>query len=173
MAETTDDVRRDIELTRERISSTLSQLEQKTNVVQMIKDHPWPALAVAFGAGVMLSGSRADVKAAAATLAATKGTSSRLGTVLDDVVANLMAGVTDAFHGHIDTIVNEVKTAIGAPRSGAGGSMGHGLGLSSAGGAGASTGTPTTSFGASGFAGDGAAAGGSTVGGASAGGRAD
>ena len=70
MAETTADVRRDIELTRERMSSTLVELENKLNVVQMVRDHPWPALAVAVGAGVLLSGSTADVKAAAATVTA-------------------------------------------------------------------------------------------------------
>ena len=67
MAETTADVRKDIELTRTRISDTLQELEQKMNVTQVVKNNPWPALAVAFGAGVLLSGSRADVKAAAAT----------------------------------------------------------------------------------------------------------
>jgi ElaB/YqjD/DUF883 family membrane-anchored ribosome-binding protein len=56
MAETTADVRRDIEMTRDRISETLQQLEQKTNVVQLVKDHPWPALAAAVGVGVLLSG---------------------------------------------------------------------------------------------------------------------
>jgi hypothetical protein len=114
MAETTADVRRDIELTRERMSSTITELEQKLNVTQMVRDHPWPALAVAFGAGVMLSGSRADVKAAAATLAATQGASSKLGSALDDVVANLMTAVTGALHGHVDSLVNEIKDAIGA-----------------------------------------------------------
>jgi D-beta-D-heptose 7-phosphate kinase/D-beta-D-heptose 1-phosphate adenosyltransferase len=64
MAETTADVRRDIELTRNRISDTLQELEHKLNVTQIIKDNPWPALALAVGAGVLLSGSRADVKAA-------------------------------------------------------------------------------------------------------------
>src|SRR3954464_1028086 len=80
MAETTADVRRDIELTRERMSSTIDELERKLNVTQMVRDHPWPALALAVGAGVLLSGSRADVKAAAATAAATKGASSKIGT---------------------------------------------------------------------------------------------
>jgi hypothetical protein len=51
MAETTADVRRDIELTRERMSSTLNQLERKLNVSQIVKDNPWPAVGVAFGAG--------------------------------------------------------------------------------------------------------------------------
>ena len=114
MAETTADVRRDIELTRERISTTLAQLEQKTNVAQIVKDHPWPALAVAFGAGVLLSGSSADVKAAAATATATKGASSKVGTLLD-VVASLMGGVSLAFQSRVDSLVNELKQAIGAP----------------------------------------------------------
>jgi hypothetical protein len=129
MAETTADVRRDIELTRERMSSTISELEQKLNVTQMVRDHPWPALAVAFGAGVALSGSRADVKAAAATLAATKGTSTKLGEALDDVVANLMAAVTGALYGHVDQLVNEIKDAIGAPaKSATPRSAGYGVG---------------------------------------------
>ena len=128
MAETTADVRRDIELTRERMSSTIEELEQKLNVTQMVRDHPWPALALAVGAGVLLSGSRADIKAAAATVTATKGASSKLGTALDDVVADLMAAVTGAFHGRVDQIVGEIKTMIGAERQGQGSAGGYGVG---------------------------------------------
>ena len=116
MAETTADVRRDIELTRERMSSTIDQLEHKLNVKQMVADHPWPALAVAFGAGIALSGSSADVKAAAATASATRGASSKVGSALDDVVANLMTAVNGAIQSHVDQWVDEIKTAIGAPR---------------------------------------------------------
>ena len=119
MAETTADVRRDIELTRERMSDTLAQLERKLNLMQMVKDHPWPALAVAFGAGVLLSGSGADVKAAAATTVATRGASGKLGSLLDDVVANLMTGVTHAFQTRVNSLVGELKDAIGAPADGA------------------------------------------------------
>ncbi|HET9729624.1 MAG TPA: DUF3618 domain-containing protein [Gemmatimonadaceae bacterium] len=115
MVETTADVRRDIELTRERMSSTLTELENKLNVVQMVRDHPWPALALAVGAGVLLSGSSADVKAAAATVTATKGASSRLGSALDDVVATLMSGVHQALDNRITGWVDELKTALGAP----------------------------------------------------------
>jgi hypothetical protein len=115
MAETTADVRRDIELTRNRISDTLEQLENKLNVTQMVRDNPWPALALAVGAGVILSGSRADVKAAAATVTATKGASGRIGTVLDDLVAQ----VVQSFHGvieqRIEGLATQVKQAIGAP----------------------------------------------------------
>ena len=120
MAETTADVRRDIELTRERMSSTLAELENKLNLMQIVKDNPWPALALAVGAGVLLSGSGADVKAAAATVGATKGASSKLGSALDDVVATLMTGVHDAIDQKITGWVGEVKSAIGAPVSGNG-----------------------------------------------------
>ena len=117
MAETTADVRRDIELTRERMSTTLQQLENKLNVKQVVRDNPWPALAIAVGAGVLLSRSSTDVKAAAATVAATKGASSKVGTVLDEVVANLVGGLHEAFESRITTMVNDLKTAIGAPVS--------------------------------------------------------
>jgi hypothetical protein len=114
MAETTADVRRDIELTRNRMSETLSQLEQKMNVMQIVRDHPWPALAVAVAAGAVLAGSKSDVKAAAATVGATKGASSKLGSLLDDAVASLVGGVHGAVESKLEGWVNELKTAIGA-----------------------------------------------------------
>src|SRR4051812_31573711 len=129
MAETTADVRRDIELTRERMSSTIDELERKLNVTQMVRDNPWPALALAVGAGILLSGSKADVKAAAATLAATKGASSKLGSALDDVVANLVSGTQDALAGHVDRMVAEIKTMIGAPARTGGTERGVGYGV--------------------------------------------
>lgn len=114
MAETTADVRRDIELTRERMSDTLAQLEQKMNLMQIVKDHPWPALAIAVAAGALLAGSGSDVKAAAATVGATKGASNKIGTLLDDAVSSLVTGAHDAFQGRLEGWVNELKTAIGA-----------------------------------------------------------
>ena len=146
MAETTADVRRDIEMTRERISTTLAQLEQKTNVVQIVRDHPWPALAAAVGVGVLLSGTRADVKAAGATVAATKGASSKLGGVLDEAMAKLMGGFQQAFQGHVDSLVDDVRKALGTTSLPvvAGGSAGAGSDtvaqLMSAGNAGSSRG---------------------------------
>ena len=118
MAETTADVRRDIELTRERMSTTLAQLEQKLNVMQVVRDHPWPALALALGAGFALAGSKADVKAAAATVRATGGAANKLGEVLDDLAASVIGGVTTALHSRADALVSEFKQAIGAPAAG-------------------------------------------------------
>jgi hypothetical protein len=115
MAETPADVRRDIELTRGRISDTLQELERKMNVTQLVKENPWPALALAVGAGVLLSGTKADVKAAAATVIATRGASSRVGTVLDELVAQVVGGFQGAIESRIDGLANEVKKVLGAP----------------------------------------------------------
>ena len=118
MAETTADVRRDIELTRARMSDTLQELEQKMNITQIVKNNPWPALAIAVGAGVILSGSRADVKAAAATVTATRGASGRLGNVLDDLVSQVVQAFHGAIEHRIETVAQDVRKAIVAPLTG-------------------------------------------------------
>ena len=115
MAETTADVRRDIEQTRERMSTTIAELEQRLNIMQIVRDHPWPVLALAVGTGLALSASGADTKAAAATVVATKGSRTKISSALDDIVANLMTGVHGALQDRIDGWVDELKTAIGAP----------------------------------------------------------
>jgi uncharacterized membrane protein len=120
MAETTTDVRADIEQTRARMSGAIAELERKVDVTQRVRDHPWAAVGVAFGAGIALSASRADVRAAQVTADATKQTGSKLGVALDGVVAALIAGVAEAFHSRIDDMVGEVVTSIkgdGKPRS--------------------------------------------------------
>lgn len=112
MPETTTEVRADIEQTRARMSGAIAELERKVDVTQRVKDHPWAAVGIAFGAGVALSASHSDVKAAKVTADATKQTGSKLGTALDGVVAALIAGVTEAFHSRIDSAVSDVVTTI-------------------------------------------------------------
>ena len=115
MAETTADVRRDIEMTRERMSDTIAQLERKLNLLEVVREHPWPSVALAAGAGFALAGSRADVKAAAATVKATGGASSRLGEMLDTAAASAITLLAGALEQRIDGFVSELKGAIGAP----------------------------------------------------------
>jgi len=97
------------------MSSTLAELERKLNVAEVVRDHPWPALAMAFGAGVLLSGSGSDIKAAAATATATKGASSKIGSALDDMVATLIGGMHQVVEQRVNGWVDEIKGAIGAP----------------------------------------------------------
>src|SRR5262249_35673835 len=101
MGETAADVRHDIEVTRQRMCSTLAELERKLNIADIVRDHPWASLALAVGAGFLLSGSERDVKAAAATVAATKGASSKLGSALDDMVGTLVGGVHRALDDRV------------------------------------------------------------------------
>jgi hypothetical protein len=97
------------------MSDTLAELERKLNVVEIVRDHPWASLALAVGAGVLLAGSDRDVKAAAATVAATKGASSKMGSVLDDMVATLVGSVHQALDDRVTGWVGDLKGAIGAP----------------------------------------------------------
>ena len=117
MAETTTEVRAEIEQTRARMTNAIDELERKIDVTQKVKDHPWVAVGVAFGAGVALSASKADVQAAKVAADATQKTGSKLGTALDGVVAALIAGVTEAVHSRVDTAVNQVVTSIGGTSS--------------------------------------------------------
>ena len=112
MAETTTEVRADIELTRARMSGAIAELERKVDVTQKVRDHPWTAVGVAFGAGIALSASRADMRAAKVTADATRNTGTKLGGALDGVVAALIAGVAEAFHSRIEDAVKEVVTSI-------------------------------------------------------------
>ena len=112
MGETTTEVRADIELTRARMSGALAELERKVDVTQKVRDHPWTAVGVAFGAGIALSASRADLRAAKVTADATRETGTKLGGALDGVVAALIAGVAEAFNSRIEDAVKEVVTSI-------------------------------------------------------------
>ena len=48
------------------VSDRVDAVKERVNVVQMIRDNPWPSLAVALGAGVAIAASGADRKAVTA-----------------------------------------------------------------------------------------------------------
>ena len=112
MGETTTEVRAEIEQTRARMSGAIAELERKVDVKQRVREHPWAAVGVAFGAGIALGVSRADIKAARVTADATRETGSKLGGALDGVMAALIAGVAGAFQSRIDGVVSDVVTSI-------------------------------------------------------------
>jgi ElaB/YqjD/DUF883 family membrane-anchored ribosome-binding protein len=83
MSERTTDIQRDIALTRDRMSETIAELDARiservavvkdhVDLKQLVKDHPWPALALALGVGVVLAGTRADARAVRATVRAAR-----------------------------------------------------------------------------------------------------
>jgi ElaB/YqjD/DUF883 family membrane-anchored ribosome-binding protein len=105
-------------MTRERMSDTIAQLERKLNLLEVVREHPWPAVALAAGAGFALANTNADVKAASATAAATVkatgGASSRLGEVLDAAAASAITALSGVLEQKMDSFVSELKGAIGA-----------------------------------------------------------
>jgi len=118
MGETTTEVRAEIEQTRARMSGAIAELERKVDLTQRVRDNPWPAVGVAFGAGIALSASRADVRAAKVTADATRETGSKIGNALDGVLAALIAGVAEAFQSRIDGAVKDVVSSIRGTTSG-------------------------------------------------------
>lgn len=92
MAESKTDVERDIEQTRERMAGTVRELEQrytqrldavkeKLDVPRMARAHPWAALGIAFGGGLLLSVTKADEKLAEAVANAATSAASALADV--------------------------------------------------------------------------------------------
>lgn len=55
-----------------RVSGTMQQVQRSVNPLELARAHPWPALAVAVGAGVALSASGTDRRAASAAVQAGK-----------------------------------------------------------------------------------------------------
>ena len=125
-------VQREMEVTRERMSDTLSAIEsrvsettddvkEKLDVSRLVREHPWPALAAAVVAGVVLSGTRADEKVAEATVEAAKRGSSAAA----DGVRQLGEAAASRLHGgngdavdesadtdHKDGFVQRAKTTV-------------------------------------------------------------
>ncbi len=55
MADTSHDIRRELEITRERLSGTIAALERKVNPKRLLEDYPLVVLSTAFSVGVLTS----------------------------------------------------------------------------------------------------------------------
>lgn len=64
MAQTSDQIRRELERTREQLGNTIAALERKVNPRHLVEDHPLILVGVAFGTGVMLATTGAAKRAA-------------------------------------------------------------------------------------------------------------
>jgi hypothetical protein len=129
MSERTLDVQRDMALTRERMSETIDELEariserisvvkERLDLKQLVEDHPWPALAVALGLGVLLAGTAADARSARAAKGAPGATADlarRAWTAAADVVRRdgNEEAATETEPGLVDRVTRTIRRATG------------------------------------------------------------
>ena len=96
---------------KERVAAPVRAVREKLDVVQLVKDHPWPAVAVAMGVGAFIAASEADKRAAQAVAEkardagaagvriareAPSKTSAALHTIVDSVALKLGLSVLDS-----------------------------------------------------------------------------
>src|SRR5215469_11540979 len=103
MVDTPDAVRRDIEITRERMSTTLAQLEQKVNVMQQVRDHPWAAIGIAVGAGAALGVASNRTRGSSESRPLMRAEKSRVATLIDGVMVYLLRGLRQVAEQQIDS----------------------------------------------------------------------
>ncbi len=132
MVDTPDAVRRDIEVTRERMSTTLAELEQKVNVMQQIRDHPWTALGIAVGAGAALGVASNRYRGSVETMrppGADRSTlsedwsrpvlrqqTSRVAGVIDGIMVYLLRGLRQVAEQQIDSVIGDLRSSLSKPR---------------------------------------------------------
>ncbi|MEP7087950.1 MAG: DUF3618 domain-containing protein [Gemmatimonadota bacterium] len=117
MAETAADVRRDIEVTRERMSDTIAQLERKFDVKEMVQNNPIPALAIAATAGFLFSrNSRGGKQVSGAAMSGLVARAS-VGGVVNGVAEKLFGGVADVLGQKVDGWVHDFRQVV-APETG-------------------------------------------------------
>jgi ElaB/YqjD/DUF883 family membrane-anchored ribosome-binding protein len=121
--DSTEAAKRDIAETRERMASTVTELEQRVsgavgeakrtvNVMEHARQHPWPALTIAFAAGLALAATGADRRAADATVRAAKRA--------PDATKRRVAQAVDATKSGVSQLAERVSGDSGNGANGAG-----------------------------------------------------
>lgn len=111
MAETSEQIRRELARTRARVGGTIAALERKVNPRHVVDDHPIILVGAAFGAGVLLGatgsvskaaeGVRAQLETGAqhAGVRASSAFDGLLHSVIQAATAAVTAKITDALQG--------------------------------------------------------------------------
>ncbi|HET9013093.1 MAG TPA: hypothetical protein VFN38_14805 [Gemmatimonadaceae bacterium] len=110
-----DGAARDFGPAAERLTAAIGDLDRRYGWSKTVKENPWPALAVAAGVGFALAETGLDRGARQATSEATSGVRSSAAGLVETLAAAATATVSQAIHGQLEQLVNELKQAIGAP----------------------------------------------------------
>ncbi|MDQ2765615.1 MAG: DUF3618 domain-containing protein [Gemmatimonadota bacterium] len=127
MATSTSEVRRDIQVTRERMSDTIEEIERKLNVAHVVRNNALPALAIAAGAGFLFARSSRRTKGSAGATVAGVAARASMGGVFESVAERLFGGVADVLGQRVDGWVDDLRDVIVPDARDAGGSARDGL----------------------------------------------
>ncbi len=103
MAETSHEIRRQIDDTRARLGSTIAAIERKVDPHRIVDEHPLTLVGVAFGVGVLLSTTGATGRAVTEVRDQVKHGA----TKINDRAGNALDGVIDAIIGAATMAVTE------------------------------------------------------------------
>lgn len=110
MAETSDEIRRQLESTRERVGSTIAALERKVNPRHVLDDHPLVVVGLAFGTGVLLATTGAAKKAAQDVRSQIRHSAhdvnSSAGSALDRMLSAITQTATTALTAKVTELVD-------------------------------------------------------------------
>ena len=110
MAETSHEIRRQIDATRKRLGTSIAALEQKVDPRRVVDEHPLTLVAVAFGTGILLATTGATSRAAREVREQVRGgahaVNDRAGTVLDGAVGAVLSAVTAAITSRLSETLN-------------------------------------------------------------------
>lgn len=119
MAETSEQIRRELERTRARVGGTIAALERKVNPRHVLEDHPVAIVGAAFGVGVLLGATGAAEKAAMGTAHTVRA---QLDAGAQHVTQHVTRSTTTALDGLMQSVLSAAATALTAKLTGAFGS---------------------------------------------------
>ncbi len=116
MADTPNEIRSQIEDTRERIGTTIAALERKLDPRRVVDEHPLTLVGVAFGAGLLLSTTGAAGRAAREVREQVRGGADRINDSAGSALDGIINAVLRAATATITTKVTELlQIAPGSP----------------------------------------------------------
>jgi hypothetical protein len=116
MAETSEQIRRELERTRARVGGTIAALERKVNPRHVLEDHPIAIVGAAFGVGVLMGATGAAEKAATGTARTVRA---QLDAGAHHVSQHVTRSTTTALDGIVQSILSAAATALTAKLTGA------------------------------------------------------
>jgi hypothetical protein len=108
MAESSQEIRRQIEATRAQIGSTIVALEHKVDPHRIVDEHPLTLVGIAFGAGLLLSTTAATGRAVRGVRAQVRDETDRIHGSAGSALEGIVDGMIGAATATITTKMNEL-----------------------------------------------------------------